>query len=135
MNPRDALVLFAHGARDARSALPLERLRLELERMRPGTPVRTAFLEIQSPSLPQVLAELAAADCRSVGIVPIFWSQGGHVAVDLPALVQEFVAREPGVRVRVLPALSELPGMHDFVAGAILAQLGASTAAPGEGAA
>ncbi|SPE34913.1 Cobalamin (Vitamin B12) biosynthesis CbiX protein (fragment) [Burkholderiales bacterium] len=80
-----------------------------------------------------MLAELTAADFRSIAVMPIFWSHGGHVAVDLPALVQEFAAREPGVSIRILPALSELPGMHHFVARAILAQSGSITAAQGEG--
>jgi len=133
MEAKDAIVLFAHGARDARWALPLERLQRELERVRPGIPVRAAFLELQSPGLAQVLAELTADGCRRIAVAPIFWSQGGHVAADLPALVQEFAAREPRVRIWILPALSELPGMRDFVARAILEQLEDSAADPSAG--
>ncbi|HYA66200.1 MAG TPA: CbiX/SirB N-terminal domain-containing protein [Burkholderiaceae bacterium] len=123
MNAQGAIVLFAHGARDSRWALPLQRLRLALERARPATAVHLAFLELQRPSLTEVLAMLTDAGCRQIDIAPIFWSQGGHVAEDLPAMVQEFRGRATDVNIRILPVLSELPGMHEFVARAILAQL------------
>ena len=119
-NAREGIVLFAHGARDARWALPLERLQRELARARPQVSVQIAFLELQRPSLAEALAQLTAAGCRHIDIAPIFWSQGNHLAQDLPALVREFTQREVGVRIRILPVLSELPGMHEFLARTIL---------------
>ena len=122
MTTEDAIVLFAHGARDAAWAVPLQRLQRELARARPATSVHVAFLELQRPSLAEVLAELTAGGCRQIDIAPIFWSQGGHIAVDLPALVQQFAASASDVTIRVMPVLSELPGMHEFVLQAILAR-------------
>lgn len=119
-NAQEAIVLFAHGARDARWALPLERLQCELQRARPQAFVQIAFLELQRPNLAEALAELTAAGCRRIDIAPIFWSQGNHLAQDLPALVREFTQREAGIQIRILPVLSELPGMHEFLAQAIL---------------
>ncbi|HYA65354.1 MAG TPA: CbiX/SirB N-terminal domain-containing protein [Burkholderiaceae bacterium] len=122
MNGRDAIILFAHGAKDARWALPLQQLQRALALARPQLLVQIAFLELQEPSLAQSLATVAAAGCRRIDVAPIFWSQGGHMARELPQMVQEFAAREPGVIIRVLPVLSELPGMEQFLAQVILAQ-------------
>ena len=122
MNGRDAIILFAHGAKHARWALPLQQLQRTLALARPQSLVQIAFLELQEPSLAESLATVAAAGCRRIDVVPIFWSQGGHIAQDLPQMVREFAAREPGVVIRVLPVLSELPGMEQFLAQAILAQ-------------
>jgi len=122
MNTEHAIILFAHGARDARWAAPLQQLQSALTRARPTTSVQLAFLELQRPSLAEALATLTAAGCRHIDIAPIFWSQGGHTAQALPALVRDFAAHESRVSVRVLPVLSELPGMHEFVARAILSQ-------------
>jgi len=122
MISKDAIVLFAHGARDLRWARPLERLQAELARIRPDAMVRIAFLELQGPDLRQTLTALAAAGARRIDIAPIFWSQGGHIAVELPALVEAFAASQPAIELRVLPVLAELPGMNEFVARAILAQ-------------
>lgn len=49
--PPTALILFAHGARDPRSAAPFERI---LERVRADAPARRpmlAYLELMAPDL------------------------------------------------------------------------------------
>ena len=123
MNGSDAIILFAHGAKDARWALPLQQLQRALALARPQTSVQVAFLELQEPNLADALAALAAAGCRRIDVAPIFWSRGGHTAQDLPQIVREFAAREPGTVIRVLPVLSELPGMEQFLVQAILTQI------------
>lgn len=130
MSATRAIVLFAHGARDARWAQPLERLKNELVRMRPGTRVHLAFLELQEPTLGDALAMLTAEGLRTIDIAPIFWSKGGHIVRDLPGLIGAFTANHPGVSVRVLPVLAELPGMDEFIARAILAQFDPIESAP-----
>ncbi len=122
MSSPSAIVLFAHGARDVRWAQPLERLRTAIAAARPGLHTTISFLELQQPGLAETLAALAADGVRRIDIAPVFWSRGGHIARDLPALIDAFCAQTPGVTVRVLPVLAELPGMDAFVANAILAQ-------------
>lgn len=129
--PARAIVLFAHGARDARWGQSLDALRAQIALRQPGVALRIAFLELQEPGLPQTLAALAAEGVNAVDIAPIFWSKGGHIVRDLPALVEAFAAGHPGVRVRVLPVLAELPGMHAFVATAIAAAIAAHGDAAG----
>ncbi len=119
----NAIVLFAHGARDARWSEPLERMREALIRACPHVRVETAFLELQEPGLAGVLEFLAVDGVRRIDIVPVFWSRGGHVAVDLPRLVDDFRDRHAGVEARVLPLLSEIDGMEAFIVGAILRQV------------
>lgn len=128
-----AIVLFAHGARDARWALSLEALRDEIARRRPGATLRIAFLELQKPDLPETLAALSVEGFRRIDIAPVFWSKGNHVARDLPALVSAFAQAHPQARLRILPVLAELPGMQAFVAEAILAQAGADADAESDG--
>jgi len=45
------LILFAHGARDPRWALPFEAVAARVRAQRPGVPVRLAFLEFMAPTL------------------------------------------------------------------------------------
>jgi sirohydrochlorin cobaltochelatase len=114
-----ALILFAHGARDARWSEPLFALASRLSALRPELPVRLAYLELQAPRLPEVVAELAGAGVQAIAVAPVFWSAGAHVREDLPRLVSHCAAAH-GVRVQVLPVLSELPGVLDAVAAALL---------------
>jgi len=117
--PQSAIVLFAHGARDPRWGASLQALTAAIEARRPGARVRTAYLEVQTPRLPEVLDELAAGGALHVDIVPVFWAGAGHVDNELPPMIHEFNTRSPGVHVRTLPVLSELPGLLDFVAGLV----------------
>mgnify|MGYP000078272308 CR=1 FL=1 len=62
---QEAIVLFAHGARDPIWALPAQRVAEEVRRLRPGTLVSVAFLELMTPTLAEAV-EAAAATLRFV---------------------------------------------------------------------
>jgi hypothetical protein len=62
--PVPAVVLFAHGARDPAWANPFHALRDALLRAQPERRVEIAFLELMSPSLPDLVAELCWAGPR-----------------------------------------------------------------------
>lgn len=113
---KDALILFAHGARDPRWAGPFERLQQVTQAHLPSTSVRLAFLELMSPRLPETVAELVAAGCEQVTVVPVFLGQGGHVLRDLPLIVEQLHADHPGLAVKVADAVGENPQVLESIA-------------------
>lgn len=115
-----AVILFAHGARDARWSLTLGELENKLRERQPQALVLRAFLEFQPPTLPEALAAAVAAGATRIALMPVFWASGGHVASDLPPLLAAFRADHPAVELAVLPVISELPGMLDFIADAVV---------------
>jgi anthranilate phosphoribosyltransferase len=115
----DALVLFAHGARDERWAIALHRLADRLSVLDPGLRIAVAYLEFQTPDLSAALADLHAAGARDISLVPVFWSLGGHVARDLPTMLDAARRDLPSLRVNVLPVLSDLPGVETSLASSI----------------
>ena len=84
---KQAIVLFAHGSRDAAWARPFEALHALIGDALPGQEVRLAYLEHMKPSLGAALDELAASGVASVRVVPLFFGLGGHLRQDLPRLV------------------------------------------------
>jgi len=114
-----AVILFAHGARDARWSLTLGELRTRVQALLPDAHVGVAFLEFQSPTLSSALEDALAAGAGSIDVMPVFWASGGHMVSDVPPLLAELRRRHPGLQLRLLPVLSELPGMLDFIAGAV----------------
>lgn len=118
-DPKRAVILFAHGARDARWSQTLGALAQAVQQRLPEAYVATAFLEFQPPTLMATLDQALAAGCTQIDVLPVFWASGGHVAVDVPPLVDAFVRAHPQVAVTLLPVLSELPDMIDFIADAI----------------
>jgi sirohydrochlorin cobaltochelatase len=109
-----AVILFAHGSRDARWAEPLEAVRARLEAR--GMRVASAFLELMTPDLAGAVTDLAAEGVRAIEVVPIFLGQGGHVREDLPRLVDAVRARHPDLDLRLTRAAGEDDGVLDAIA-------------------
>jgi sirohydrochlorin cobaltochelatase len=109
------VLLFAHGARDPLWARPFERVAAALAQSHAGVPVKLAFLELMTPSLADAAAELAAAGCTRIDVLPLFLGAGGHVRRDLPLLVQAAQAAHPGCDIRLHPPLGESDAMVEAI--------------------
>lgn len=110
------MILFGHGARDARWAEPFERLAAKLAAARGDVgPVGLAFLELMAPDLPTAVGHQVAAGCDTITVIPVFFGQGGHVRRDLPQIVARCEAAHPGVRIRCAGAVGENDAVLDAV--------------------
>ena len=104
---KQALVLFAHGARAASWAAPFERLRDLTQARTPEVPVSLAFLELMEPRLPEHVAALTAGGVTHITVVPVFLGQGGHVLRDLPLMVEQLRIDYPQTTINVVEAAGE----------------------------
>jgi|SRR5882757_2151799 len=75
-SPTPALVLLAHGTRDAAGAAEIERLAGMV-----GDRVVVAYADVRPPTLADVLAHISGPAV----VVPAFLAAGYHVRVDVPA--------------------------------------------------
>ncbi|MFZ5551029.1 MAG: sirohydrochlorin chelatase [Pseudomonadota bacterium] len=110
------LILFAHGARDPRWAQPFEQVAARVRALEPGVRVALAYLELMSPDLQTAGAELAAAGCTEVAVLPLFLGAGGHVRKDLPARIAQLQQACPTVRWRLQPAAGEAERLVEALA-------------------
>lgn len=117
---RKAVILFAHGARDATWSLTLGELARRVQARAPSLFVAQAFLEFQPPPLEDAIDAAVRAGCTRIDIAPVFWASGGHIANDVPALLARLRHAHPQLHLTLLPVLSEIPRMLDFIAGAIV---------------
>ena len=115
------LLLFAHGARDARWALPFADVADRVRRRAPEVPVELCFLEFMEPGLVDGGHALAAAGCTWVDVVPLFLGAGGHVRKDLPDLLGQLAKAHPSVHWELRPAIGELDSVIEAMAAASLA--------------
>jgi len=113
---KDAVLLFAHGARDPLWALPFRSLAQRVAALRPDAQVQLAFLEFMTPTLIDAGHELAGAGCTRVQVVPVFLGTGGHVRRDLPELIESLRAQHPQVLWRLCSALGERDSVIDALA-------------------
>ena len=102
-----AIVLFGHGARDARWREPFDRLATLWKAQHPGVQVELAFLELMQPSLEEAIAVLVDGGSTEVVVVPVFFGQGGHLRNDFPVLLSECQEKFPQVSLSATPAVGE----------------------------
>ena len=102
-----ALILFAHGARDPRWAEPFERVLDVVRAQASERAPMLAFLELMAPDLAQAIATQVGRGFRSIRIVPLFLGPGGHLRDDLPRIVDAARARHAGVAIDVASPAGE----------------------------
>ncbi|MBK7898985.1 MAG: CbiX/SirB N-terminal domain-containing protein [Azonexus sp.] len=102
-----ALILFAHGARDPEWAVPIRRVQAAVRDLAPHLAVECAFLEFMTPALPECADALAALGVARVVVLPMFIAQGGHLKRDVPLLIEALRQRHPGVQFVLAPAIGE----------------------------
>lgn len=139
----DPLIAVAHGSRDPRSAETMAAVVDLLGRADPGLDVRLAFLDLNEPSVTQVIDSVAAQGHRSAVVVPLLLGDAFHARVDLPGLITAAATRHPGLRLIQADVLGADPRLiraardriveagidpHDSTIGVAVAAVGSSSA-------
>src|SRR5215210_8305679 len=91
MSAQPVLIACAHGTRNPTGRRLVAELALAARRQRPGLETTAAFVDVQPPTVVDVVGELAAAG-RPAVVVPLLLSGGYHVHVDIAGAV----AAHPG---------------------------------------
>ncbi len=117
------VLLFAHGARDPRWALPFEAVAQHLKAGAAALEVRLSFLEFMSPSLIEGGEQLALAGCTQVTVAPLFLGAGGHVRKDLPVLMTQLQSAHPSIHWSLMPAIGEIGSVKTAMAEAVLTEV------------
>jgi sirohydrochlorin ferrochelatase len=81
-------VACAHGTRNPTGRRLVAELALAARALRPGLVTTAAFVDVQPPTVADVVTELSAAGCPAV-VVPLLLSGGYHVHVDIARAVAE----------------------------------------------
>ena len=104
-----AIILFAHGARDPEWAAPFDIIKQQLQAARPEVQVELAFQEFMTPTLEAAVAQSVARGARRMVLVPLFMAQGGHLKQDLPLLVGKIREQHPQLELQLMPAIGDAP--------------------------
>ena len=103
--PAPAIILLAHGARDARWGGPFWSVAERVRAAAPDLAVELAYLDHLPPSLEEAVRKLVDEGVRSVRVVPLFFGRGGHLREDVPRKVAAIAAGLPGIAIDItLPA-------------------------------
>lgn len=123
-----AVVLVAHGTRDARGADTVRRIARQVAEALPTQEVALTYVDVQEPQVGEVLDDVMTRH-TSVAVVPVLLSRGFHVDVDIANAVAEHrgswavapLGPDPllgALMVRHLRASGVAPGAHVVLAAA-----------------
>lgn len=113
---KTAIVLFGHGARDERWKEPFIKLIQLIKDNDSDQRVELSFLELMSPSLPEIIDQLVTEHYKKIKIIPVFFGQGGHIRKDFPELLELCKAKHPEIELSAKPAVGEDLGVLNAIA-------------------
>jgi len=120
-SPSHGIVLFAHGSRDPLWAKPLQAIAHAVSQASSQSMVRCAYLELMTPNLEDVIAEMAAKGVDHIRIAPMFLGVGKHAREDLPELVRALQLTHPTIRFDLKPSIGEHPELIAAITKILLA--------------
>jgi sirohydrochlorin ferrochelatase len=113
---KTALLLIAHGSRQAEANADLFEIVSELRRQGEYEVVEGAFLELAEPTIEVSGERCVRQGAERIILLPYFLSAGVHVRKDLAGKRQSLAERFPGVEFRLAEPLGPHPVFLDIVA-------------------
>lgn len=99
-------ILVSHGTDDHTGAANIRALVDAVQQQLPDTAIHEAFVDVQHPQLPEVLARVIAADpSGDFTVIPLLLSTGFHVRKDITDAVTEALPLLDGGSLKVTQAL------------------------------
>jgi sirohydrochlorin cobaltochelatase len=105
------VLICGHGSRESAALREFSDLVGELEMRLPQFRVASGFLEFAAPDIMEGLERLRLAGCRQIRVIPGTLFTGGHTQRDIPAILQTFSGRFPGIQLRYGRAFDIHPDM------------------------
>ncbi len=100
------LLIMAHGSPDPGANQPIQAIAERIRHDRRYAAVAVSFLDLNQPSIPAVIGSLVGQGIRRIIAVPFFLQLGGHVAKDLPAIIDAAQLRHPAATIRLAEHLA-----------------------------
>lgn len=111
---KKALVLLAHGSRDPRWQEPFHQLTQQIAESQ-HNPVYLAFMELCTPSLEDVVAQIDSTLYQAVEIIPLFFAAGRHLRLDVPKQITALNEQYPKLSINLQAPI----GLHPKMAQAL----------------
>lgn len=110
-----AVLLVGHGSKLAGSSESINQTIEALRQEEPATLFQAAFLELQSPNIPEGIELCLNQGAEEVIVIPYFVQAGRHVVQDIPRIVSEARARHPEKNILLAEYLGFDPRMVSVI--------------------
>ena len=109
-----AILLVSHGSHSQKTKEEVSALVKQLKQESRIPIFEYAFLEIESPSIPEGIDLCAQKGVTEIVILLNFLNAGRHVDQDVPKIVQEESKKYPSVKFRISAPVGQHPKIPDL---------------------
>ena len=104
-----SVLMISHGSQSPLTKEEVIRLTEHLKQESKLKIFEIAFLEINSPSIPEGIEHCVQKGAHEVVLLLNFLNSGNHVLEDIPAFVEDAVKKYPHVKFRMTPTIGQHP--------------------------
>lgn len=109
-----AVLVISHGSRSARTKEEVRQLIGRLKSMAKIDLIEDAYLEIESPSIPEGIAGCAQKGADEIIVLLNFLNAGRHVDVDIPNIISEARKKFPNVKIHLTRPVGQHPRIPEL---------------------
>lgn len=111
---KKAALVISHGSRSSRTKEEVQVLIEHLKGKTDYSIMDYAFLEIETPSIPEGIEQCIKKGAKEILIVLNFLNSGRHVDEDIPAIVDKCRAKHPTITIKISRPIGQHPGIIDL---------------------
>ena len=97
-NPKEAIILLAHGSRVPEAGNGMERVVQRLREKLRNCVVEACYMSRLGPHFSEVFEKCVAAGAKNIILIPYFLHTGLHIVLDIPKMMQEKAKKFPDVK-------------------------------------
>lgn len=96
-----SILLVSHGSKAPKAREEIEALAAQLKKKSGIGIVQPAFLEIESPDIPEGIRQCAQKGATEITILLNFLHSGRHAGEDIPKIIRQARQNHPDVKFRI----------------------------------
>jgi sirohydrochlorin cobaltochelatase len=104
-----AALVISHGSRSSKTKEEVESLAAKIKKQSGLKIVEYAFLELESPTIPEGIDNCIKKNAEEVIILLNFLNAGRHVDEDIPHIVAQARKKHPNVKIRISKPVGQHP--------------------------
>jgi sirohydrochlorin ferrochelatase len=104
-----AILLVSHGSRSPKTKEEISVLVNILRQSFPSEIVEFAFLEIESPSIPEGIDRCVSQGASEIVVTLNFLNAGRHIDEDIPSIVRASIKKHPQIKFAISKPIGQHP--------------------------
>lgn len=110
-----AIIIIDHGSKSITATEEFDFIVNTVKKKYINDHVYGAHMEINSPSLGEIVKQLANTQIKNILVVPYFLFNGRHIIRDIPQMIEELKAQYPAINFKMAGPIGKEEQMADIL--------------------